>query len=151
MVLDLYAGTGALAFEALSRGAERAVLVERSKRVAAALSRSARELGLSRRVEIICADVSPDLITRHGEHDLVFVDPPYADIEKAHGILESAAPFVRPDGYVVLEHATRQPPPAFTKFVIAQRYRYGDTGVVLLQPAPPEPSDPLTEAHEERP
>ena len=85
VVLDLFAGTGALAFEALSRGAARAFLVEKSRVVARAIEKSARELGLSDRATVIQAD----LLAGRGQSrwlasiepaSLVFFDPPYAEI-----------------------------------------------------------------------
>jgi 16S rRNA (guanine966-N2)-methyltransferase len=76
--LDLYAGTGALAFEALSRGAARAVLVERDRRAVAALE-SARDV-LGAEATIVNDDALAWLArSGHEPFDIVFVDPPYAD------------------------------------------------------------------------
>src|SRR3954466_7517334 len=78
-VLDLYCGTGALAIEALSRGAERAVLVDRDTRPALG---NVQRLGLGERAELVRAEVEHWLTAfsssdRNGKFDLVFVDAPY--------------------------------------------------------------------------
>ena len=75
--LDLFAGSGALGFEAMSRGADRLVLVERERKVCEQLRETARELGCER-VEVVQADALA-WIARPGErYDVAFIDPPYA-------------------------------------------------------------------------
>ncbi len=79
-VLDLYAGTGALAIEALSRGATRAVVVERDRSALAAIAQNVATLGFGDRVRVIAADVAATLRgpqPPEAPFDLVFVDPPY--------------------------------------------------------------------------
>jgi 16S rRNA (guanine966-N2)-methyltransferase len=75
--LDLYAGTGALGFEALSRGAASVVMVERNKDLAIHLDHEAKKLGAAH-IEIVCMDVSAWLKGPHQPFDIVFLDPPYA-------------------------------------------------------------------------
>jgi 16S rRNA (guanine966-N2)-methyltransferase len=80
-VLDLYAGTGALAFEALSRGASHATLVESDAKAAQVIERNAAELGCTDRCTLLREDVQRLLRQPrqlHGPFDLVFSDPPYA-------------------------------------------------------------------------
>jgi len=79
-VLDLYAGSGALGFEALSRGANLAVFVESAPRTAAALRGIAADLGVEREARIVVARVEEVLDRRRlgGPFDVVFADPPYA-------------------------------------------------------------------------
>ena len=105
-VLDLFAGSGALGFEALSRGAARAVLVERDRHAAAALEAAARELD-AKGAQIVQSDALAFLARSPERFDIVFVDPPYGSglAERALAILpahlaagarvyvESAAPF----------------------------------------------------------
>ncbi len=76
-VLDLFAGSGALGFEALSRGASRAVLVERDREIATALRAAARELGATG-AEVLEGDALSFLARCADKFDVVFVDPPYA-------------------------------------------------------------------------
>ena len=75
--LDLFAGSGALGFEALSRGAARVVMVERDRRVAEALREAARELD-AKGADVVVADALAFLARDTASYDLVFVDPPYA-------------------------------------------------------------------------
>jgi len=146
-VLDLYAGTGAFAFEALSRGAERAVCVEREKRVAAAIETSATELGLRARVEVIVGALgvlprgSSPLEQRlrraagSDPFDLVFADPPYADIDDVPPLLQRLAALgvIARGALIVLEHATKQPPKSATFLATEAAYRYGDTAVLFAR------------------
>lgn len=145
VVLDLFAGTGALAFEALSRGAARAVLVERDRRVAAAIARSAEELGLDARSEVVVADLEtaparwiPRLA---GRFDLVFCDPPYARVDRALELLTALldAGAMAADVTIVLEHGPRDAPVIPRGFEALRSYRYGDTAVLLLGAASKEP------------
>jgi 16S rRNA (guanine966-N2)-methyltransferase len=77
-VLDLFAGSGALGLEAVSRGAREAVLVERDPALAASLRQLAARLPDGDRVEVVCADALAWLRGAHGAFDLAFVDPPFA-------------------------------------------------------------------------
>ncbi|NOT89299.1 MAG: 16S rRNA (guanine(966)-N(2))-methyltransferase RsmD [Lysobacter sp.] len=77
-VLDLFAGTGALGLEAVSRGAREAVLVERDPLLADGLRQLAAKLPGGERVQVVCADALAWLRTAPGGFDLAFVDPPFA-------------------------------------------------------------------------
>jgi 16S rRNA (guanine966-N2)-methyltransferase len=78
-ILDLFAGSGALGFEALSRGAHRAVFVESNLRTAAALRRSAEELGVDRDARVIVGRVEEvlDRARLGGPYHVILADPPY--------------------------------------------------------------------------
>lgn len=75
--LDLFAGSGALGFEAASRGADRVVLVEQAPRVLAALKENAGLLGSGTRVEIVRSDAIQYLASTGSKFDTIFLDPPY--------------------------------------------------------------------------
>lgn len=77
-VLDLFAGTGALGLEAVSRGAREAVLIERDPGLADELRRIAARLPGGSKVQVVCADAVAWLKTAPDDFDLVFVDPPFA-------------------------------------------------------------------------
>ena len=77
-VLDLFAGSGALGLEAVSRGAREAVLVERDPRLADALRATAAKLDGGERVRVVCTDALAWLREATGPFDLAFVDPPFA-------------------------------------------------------------------------
>lgn len=111
-VLDLYCGTGALAIEALSRGALRAVLVDRDTRPALG---NVERLGLGSRVELVRADVGRWLdqvspAAQTGRFDLVFVDAPYRLADRVKDPLDNHLPgLLVPDGRVVVESAAGRP------------------------------------------
>lgn len=108
--LDLFAGSGALGFEAMSRGAERAVFVEKSRENAKIIEQNAAELGCSDRIVVYCmpADAAIEKIKGKGDFHLVLADPPYdyAHLQKLvqgialPGMLVNA-------GIFVLEHAPK--------------------------------------------
>ena len=129
-VLDLYAGSGALGFEALSRGAEHATFVESDKRAADVLKGNAKELGFANTT--IANRTAEAYVTAEGEKfDVVFADPPYAvtDDELAkvlHGLRHRLAP----DAVLIVERASRSSEPAWPEEVEPLRAkRYGDTAV----------------------
>jgi 16S rRNA (guanine966-N2)-methyltransferase len=149
-VLDLFAGSGALGVEALSRGAAHAVFVERDRRAVAVIRRNLAALGLQDRATVRPEDAGRFCRTgRGGPYDLVFADPPYAEPTAAiHALLVqlAAAGAVREDAVVVIERDRRDPdlgldPPAF---LASERMRsYGDTVLVYLRVcAPPTESRP---------
>jgi 16S rRNA (guanine966-N2)-methyltransferase len=111
-VLDLYCGTGALAIEALSRGAGRAVLVDRDTRAALG---NVERLGLGGRVELVRADVSRWLAGWPGasdasHFDLVFVDAPYRLADRVGQQLDSHLPrLLAEGGRAIVESAARRP------------------------------------------
>src|SRR5689334_16825570 len=82
-VLDLYSGSGALAFEALSRGASSAVLVEQGRDALAAIRDNARSLEAEGLVRVVAGKVDRVLEKLEGPFGIVFVDPPYADVGAA--------------------------------------------------------------------
>jgi 16S rRNA (guanine966-N2)-methyltransferase len=111
-VLDLYCGTGALAIEALSRGAARATLVDRDTRAAVG---NIERLGLAERVELVRADVPRWLGNREdGEEesmfDLVFVDAPYRLADRVGQELDSRLPgLLSEGGRAIVESGARRP------------------------------------------
>ena len=131
-VLDLFAGTGAMAFELLSRGARDAVLVESDRRALRSLQRSAEQLGLSERVEVRRGDGFRDVPA--GPFGLVFLDPPYAEVGRLGEVLARLE--LTEDAAVVIEHLTREPPSApdpETGLACVATYKYGDTSLTLLR------------------
>lgn len=139
-VLDLFAGTGAMAFESLSRGALHAVLVERDAKVARSIARSAAELGLTAQCTIVVADLRSEgtvlriEATARGPFDRVFVDPPYAEVDAVAPLLDRlrARALLADEAMVAVEHAKRHAPARPEGFAILSEPRYGDTAVLLL-------------------
>ncbi|NDU85297.1 MAG: 16S rRNA (guanine(966)-N(2))-methyltransferase RsmD [Ferrovum sp.] len=101
--LDLYAGSGALGFEARSRGAERVVMVERDRQVCASLRANAERLG-AEGVSVQCAEARDWLKRDCATYDLIFLDPPFGSDEMAH-IWPWIARRLRPGGWVYCESA----------------------------------------------
>ena len=113
-VLDVFAGSGSLAFECLSRGAASAVLVEGNGEVARSLKASIVTLGLHERARVIRGDAFTSLrrIAESGPaFELAFLDPPFAD-ERGADLLSLTAPVLEPGGMAVLRHPVRRPLPA---------------------------------------
>ncbi len=133
-VLDLFAGTGALGIEALSRGARRAVFVERDPRAMRVLEDNLATLGLdSPRAETRCADVSAALRGARGReetYDLLFIDPPYAQADDAGAELSAALPPVLGPGARIVVESDRRAPLELGLDVETQR-RYGDTLITI--------------------
>lgn len=130
-VLDLYAGTGALALEALSRGCERAVCVEADRAAAEILRRNAEACGFAERVDIRRARVL-DEVPRlpRGAFALAFVDPPYGEgPEAALALLD---PVLAPGARAVAEHDARRPPAdRYGALARVDRRTYGGTGISI--------------------
>lgn len=133
-VVDLYAGSGALAIEALSRGAVWADLVERDNRARQAIARNVEELALADRVQVWPLRLPAGLLRLApvlARADVVFVDPPYGGHD-ARAVLVGLgdANLLRPGTRVVLEtHAKDEVPEAQGSLVRERERRYGETAV----------------------
>lgn len=132
-VLDLYAGSGALGLEALSRGAAHVRFVESDRRAAAVLRRNVDALGLPG-AEVSTATVAAVLHGGPGlPYDVVLADPPYTLDETAvDGMLDGLARggWLGPGALVVVERSARAMPPTWPDGVVAvTEKRYGDTTV----------------------
>jgi len=149
-VLDLFAGTGAVGIEALSRGAARVVLVERDPSALRALRANLGALGASRAAaRVLSGDVLqllPTLGAQEGPFDIVFIDPPYATTLAARTLEALAAARVCRDGSeIVVQHSTRTTLPAVAGLVAHRRPRqFGDTALTFLKAegSLPERSEP---------
>jgi 16S rRNA (guanine(966)-N(2))-methyltransferase RsmD len=133
-VLDLFAGSGALGIEALSRGAAGVTFVDQQERGLAILRQNLDALGFKDRSRVIRGDVvrwleaSPDAIKAA---DFVFLDPPYDD-----AVLDRALPVLdrfTSQATVVAEHSRRQEPPSLERLKVDRRRRYGDTVVTVFR------------------
>ena len=110
-VLDLFAGSGALGLEALSRGAREAILVESAPEVADGLRKVVERLDAGAQATVVRADALRWLqAPLHGRFDIVFVDPPFG-AGLWSGVLAALPPWLSADAWVYLETPLAQPPP----------------------------------------
>lgn len=128
-VLDLFAGTGAIALEALSRGASHAVAIEQAKPAVSTILANARALGLDERLTVVRGDVMRALEERSpfwaamGPFDLIYADPPYAFADWGE-LCVRAARFLAPGGLLIIEHPADVGIPPLGN-VSPRDYRYG--------------------------
>ena len=131
-VLDLFAGSGNVSIEALSRGAAITILVDESPRATAVIRENLRRLGLNERTQVWTAPVARSLrkLAKSGERfDLIFLDPPY-DRELVGTTLKAIAQnnVLNATGKVVAEHSAREAvKPQYDQLVLNDQRRYGDT------------------------
>ncbi len=142
--LDLYAGSGALGIEALSRGAALCTFVERDQRAREALVENLRACGFDLASEVLAAPVSASLLqlSRRGmSFDLVLLDPPYADRVAQRVLEDLASRALFAAGCVVaVEHAADEIVAETTALRLTRTRRYGKTCVSLLTSDPTEDS-----------
>lgn len=135
-VLDLYAGTGALGIEALSRGAREVVFIERASRSVAVLRANLATLGLTADARIVAGDAVRGVqrLGRAGARfDLALLDPPYAAGEVGRALAALvAAGVLEPGAMVVVESGRRHPVPVVEGLAPIDERRYGDTVITRL-------------------
>ena len=135
-VLDLFAGTGSLGFEALSRGAASATFVEQQAPVMKCLQDNAAALGLSDACVCVRADVLAYLKNQSGPpYDLVLADPPY-DLEALPRLPDLILPMLAPGGMLALEHDSRHRFDSHPAFELSRAY--GRTTVSLFNAPDPD-------------
>jgi 16S rRNA (guanine966-N2)-methyltransferase len=133
-VLDLYAGSGALAIEALSRGAGSATLVDSAPAAIAAIRRNLGDLALDAQVRRGDAQAFLRAASRSApQYDLVFLDPPYRHTSELGADLSSSlAPLLAPGARVVAESDRRAP--LRLELPLLDERRYGDTLILIYGP-----------------
>jgi 16S rRNA (guanine966-N2)-methyltransferase len=134
-VLDLFAGTGAIGFEAASRGAARVVAVEGQRDVANAIEEAVKQLGIADVVTVFPAPAERALYRLEGPFDIVYLDPPYADpvpLQLFHLMLEHK--LLAPDAIVVYEHAAKRILPQIPGYRSVREEVYGDVALAFLAP-----------------
>jgi 16S rRNA (guanine966-N2)-methyltransferase len=140
-VLDLYSGTGAMGIEALSRGAERAVLVERDRAAVQTIRENLQRTNLAEAAEVAIADVARFVTGEGGPSepfDLVLADPPYdTPVREVERVLEAlSGGWLAGSGRVVLTRPTRSSTLVIpVHFSVTRRLTYGDTLVLIIREA----------------
>jgi len=134
-MLDLFAGTGAIGFEAASRGAARVVSVEASRDVANAIEEAAKNLGVDKVVEVFQAPAERALYRLEGPFDIVYLDPPYADpVPLQVFALMRERGLLAPGALVVYEHAAKRILPDIPGYRSSREEVYGDVALAFLSP-----------------
>ncbi|HEY8296972.1 MAG TPA: 16S rRNA (guanine(966)-N(2))-methyltransferase RsmD [Candidatus Baltobacteraceae bacterium] len=131
--LDLFAGTGAIGFEAASRGAKRVVSVEGHRETADAIREAAQNLGVGKLVTVVSAPVDRALYRVDGPFDIVYADPPYADelpLQMFRLLLERN--LLAPDALVIFEHAARSILPPIPGYRGVREEVYGDVALAFF-------------------
>ncbi len=132
-VLDLFAGSGAIGLEALSRGADRCVFVEKDRAALEALESNIESLGLADRTEVRRQPVGTSLralIERGDRFAMIFAAPPWERAgELLADVIASAPALLTEEGKLVLEHASRDPSPDAPELDLIDQRKYGDTAL----------------------
>lgn len=137
VVVDLCCGSGALGFEALSRGAASCSFVDVDRKTLAVVSKNAAALDVVGRCRFVGEQAHRFLAQQlAGSVDLVFFDPPYALALDAP-LRVGLAALLAPDGWLVLERAAKSVDPPIEGLSVVDERRYGDTRLVFLQRPPP--------------
>ena len=134
-ILDLFAGSGALSIEALSRGAESATLVDSDRNANRIQKKNLESLGFAGQAEVMLRDwkqAAAELIRDGRQYDLVFLDPPYrmTDLREVFATLEK---LIADDGLVVLEHEAKAEVTAGESFEETDRRQWGYCGVTFYR------------------
>lgn len=134
-VLDLFAGTGALSLESLSRGAAEAVLVDCDRAAHACQKQNAEKLGFAQQTRILLMDWKQALrqLTAAGEtFDLVFLDPPYAMRDMAE-VMEALKSLLAEEAVIILEHEAQVMPSTADGYEMYDSRKYGYVGVSFFR------------------
>ena len=135
--LDLYSGTGANAIEALSRGAEEVVLVERHPKALRCIRKNLALVDDPPEITIFRGDVAKFLAGEPEPFDLVFADPPFKIPPEKVLAFPGVAAAVRPGGAFVIEYRRDRsqkdppPPPAPPGYSTGKTYRHGEAGITV--------------------
>lgn len=134
-VLDLYAGTGALGIEALSRGAGWADFVDRNHKCCTIIKRNLERSGLSEKAKVYCLDVRKALSLLSKRYGIIFLDPPYSEVSPTLILSELVSlRLVGEETTMVVEHSRRLVPDEHCGgFQMIRNLRHGDTCISIYQ------------------
>ncbi|MDR4461224.1 MAG: 16S rRNA (guanine(966)-N(2))-methyltransferase RsmD [Nitrospirales bacterium] len=146
-VADLFAGTGAVGLEALSRGATKALFIEQNPLAGAKIQQMLTQFKISSLSRVLIEDVSlaiqNSVLVGWRPFDMIFMDPPYRlpNVQQILHHLEEAD-VMAPNGRIIYEHFHKTTPPAsLGNWSLIRTARYGDTGFTFYQPMPPTEED----------
>ncbi len=131
-VLDAFAGSGSLGLEALSRGAQEAVFVERDRQAQKVIQENIKTLGVDRQAKLIQASVSAWSDTsEHEKFDLIFADPPYNDLQLS--TVKKLKNHMQPKGLMILSYPGRESAPTVNGVVVVDKRSYGDAALAFYR------------------
>jgi 16S rRNA (guanine966-N2)-methyltransferase len=131
-VLDAFAGTGSLGFEALSRGAVSVAFIERDRIAQKVIMKNAETLGVQRQISLIKTSVANWIETSEGEtFDLIFADPPYHDLQLS--TVSRLAKYLKPKGLMILSLPGRESAPTVNGVVVVDNRSYGDAALAFYR------------------
>jgi len=133
-ILDLFAGTGALGLEALSRGAAHAIFIENNPEPRAIIRENIEKLGLTGQTNIYRRDASKLGVNRAAPFDILFIDPPY-DSDLLVPTLEClrTEKWISPSSLIITEFPASSPPSLDKTWTIVSQKKYGKSAIVFLQ------------------
>lgn len=130
-VLDAFSGSGAIGFEAVSRGANKVLLIESNKSAQKDIDVNIRSLGVDDRVSLVKASVDSWLSTSIDQFDIIVIDPPYDQLKEATIIkLEDR---LRAKGVLILSYPPNVGLPKFKQFEVVNEKKYGDGRLVFYK------------------
>lgn len=129
-VLDMYAGSGALGLEALSRGAKSVDFVDKHSRVAKVIEQNIDNLGIAEGVQIFTRTAEQFLRHIKDEYDVILMDPPYADFDLA--IVEQAGDLLQCQGTLVVSTSSKVEIGSPARLEVAKQKVYGDSMITVL-------------------
>ena len=134
-VLDLFAGSGALGIEALSRGAGWVDFVEHKPRCCAIIRQNLEKTKLIDQAHIYCCDVAKAISFLEKEYDIILIDPPYSDLSIGNLVEQLAASnLVGANSTVVVTHSSHlQLEPAYATLNLVKERRHGDSCIAIYQ------------------
>ncbi|MDT3779842.1 16S rRNA (guanine(966)-N(2))-methyltransferase RsmD [Nitrospira sp. MA-1] len=146
-VADLFAGTGAVGLEALSRGATKALFVEQNPLAGASIQRMLSQFKIASSSQVLIEDVSlaiqNSILVGWRPFDMIFMDPPYRlpNVQQILHHLEEAD-VMAPTGRIIYEHFHKTIPPIpLGKWALIRTARYGDTALTFYRPVPQPEKD----------
>ena len=135
LFLDLYAGTGAVGIEALSRGSEWVDFVEQNASCCAIIKENLRRTGFQDKAQVHCCSAASAISKLNKRYDIVVLDPPYADLAVGDTLAKLvSSPLVDLGSTVVIHHCSRQSLPTEAQdFHLVRTRRYGDSHISIYK------------------
>ena len=133
--LDLFAGSGALGIEALSRNTEWVDFVEQAPKCCAIIKQNLHKLGFTQKSHVYCCSAAKALTFLEDKYDIIFMDPPYSDQSINHMAMQLASSSIIDDeSLVIISHAFRSPlQDSYDGLSLIKEKRYGDTCISIYQ------------------